>query len=866
MRGVPVRAMLVAGALAQAALAQDGGGVGREDVATQIEVLLGVIDRADPGLAGAALGAEFGGPDAAMEAGRGAGDVMDRGMGLGEMVERWARWGGERGVWSAALVGMPGEEGWRAARIGSRRVLALARDAAEMIEAGVDEADAGPGLGRDEESQRRIGAALHEREVVLPLRAARASVALAATTAVGEDRARLARGALDLARGVQGVSAWAEAEIALSSAHALALLGEDAEAERLYAEAGRLAGAAELKGPYGDAALIEATLGAALARAHGEGAMKGLRELSVELARPAQRAVLSADLGLALLAGDAALRMATDAEMAKSGESQREAALATALDRYGQALGVREGGRSRAWVVEAALDHVGARVAERASYAGLPAVAPVALARRLARAPGTRARAIEILEATLERPANQLGALAPAALWELAGAYAQVGSAAALAKATEAYLRFAERYATDERAASAVSLACAAADRSLRLGDGAGGGEVESRVNLALVALRRAHTFAGEVEARDGWRLALMRLLNWRVESGLVSGRESEASAREVSAVAGSVREAGLVVEALLERASAWDAVERWSGEEAGAEKLRAEAATRALAAADDAAAELGTWTGGEDVSKRAGLASVRGRALLTLGRGEEALRTIAPYLEARGSAELAPVALAQVLGVGLEAMLETGSGLEDAWGLAQRLEAARAGAGRGIVERWTRRGWERTLPLTRGFVAGGGFAALVEAKELIAAEIGVRLSEGSVGGAEWEVSSRRLAWFELAAGRGRDAVGLFEGLVRARAGVNEYERGLGEARLMTGDDEGAFAVFREIVARAEDEKGADVWIAWTRMLEILARRNEDWARTAEIRRQIARLRALPSALDQPECLDRLRAVEDGLE
>ena len=116
-----------------------------------------------------------------------------------------------------------------------------------------------------------------------------------------------------------------------------------------------------------------------------------------------------------------------------------------------------------------------------------------------------------------------------------------------------------------------------------------------------------------------------------------------------------------------------------------------------------------------------------------------------------------------------------------------------------------------------------------------------------------------------LLSGRADEAAALFDRLSQLRPGVLEYRRGSAEAALAAGDDQGAFARFREIVSAAEADSSADAWFAWTRMLEILARNNEGGRRTTEIRREIARLRTLESALERPECLDRLRSIEDAL-
>ena len=65
------------------------------------------------------------------------------------------------------------------------------------------------------------------------------------------------------------------------------------------------------------------------------------------------------------------------------------------------------------------------------------------------------------------------------------------------------------------------------------------------------------------------------------------------------------------------------------------------------------------------------------------------------------------------------------------------------------------------------------------------------------------------------------------------------------------GDEAGAFAIWRELAGALEAAEEYDeiFWRSWTRMLSALADRNQDGARTATIRREAARLRALDDSL-----------------
>lgn len=121
----------------------------------------------------------------------------------------------------------------------------------------------------------------------------------------------------------------------------------------------------------------------------------------------------------------------------------------------------------------------------------------------------------------------------------------------------------------------------------------------------------------------------------------------------------------------------------------------------------------------------------------------------------------------------------------------------------------------------------------------------------------------RRLAWSLVLAGDGDGAARIFTALVEA-APTRDLLRGLGEAKLRGGREADAFAAFKRL---AEDPDGAreqsrESWHAWTRMVEILARQNTDGSRSADIRRELARLRALPSAAQHADCIGRLARVE----
>src|SRR5690606_28238332 len=105
-------------------------------------------------------------------------------------------------------------------------------------------------------------------------------------------------------------------------------------------------------------------------------------------------------------------------------------------------------------------------------------------------------------------------------------------------------------------------------------------------------------------------------------------------------------------------------------------------------------------------------------------------------------------------------------------------------------------------------------------------------------------------AWAALVSGDYSGAEERFAALSARGAPRPSVWRGLGEARLALGDDAGAFSAMRSLATSGAPNESPHVWRAWTRMIEILARQNEGGRRNAEIRREIARLRTLESALE----------------
>ena len=83
------------------------------------------------------------------------------------------------------------------------------------------------------------------------------------------------------------------------------------------------------------------------------------------------------------------------------------------------------------------------------------------------------------------------------------------------------------------------------------------------------------------------------------------------------------------------------------------------------------------------------------------------------------------------------------------------------------------------------------------------------------------------------------------------------------EAMLRLGDDAGAFAALRGVVARtpAEDRSARSYWHASMRMLEILVRQNADGSRREAIAREVRRLRLQPSWGTHTDLSERIERI-----
>lgn len=110
-----------------------------------------------------------------------------------------------------------------------------------------------------------------------------------------------------------------------------------------------------------------------------------------------------------------------------------------------------------------------------------------------------------------------------------------------------------------------------------------------------------------------------------------------------------------------------------------------------------------------------------------------------------------------------------------------------------------------------------------------------------------------------------REAAGAIERAMTKAGRAPELLAELGEALHASGEDERAFPVYRELsnVTRPDDARTRGLhWLAWGRMLGILAQNNADGSRSATIRAQAERLRLIDAELGGSPHRER---IEDAL-
>lgn len=844
-RGCTVRAaalLLCAGAvLAQdAGRAQTTGGGGAAGAAAETVAGVGIIsisravDAIDPALVTGAAPMVEGAPAAPRgareviaEVGAGAA-TFDAAQVLIDAAAAWEEWGRVAGRPSYVLFGLPEASRLGAARRAAREVAALAAAAQPVIDRAVERADQLPEAQRPAELEERIERAIHARQVLLPLQSVRAALLIASTTADERSRKVLSRAVGDVARKVADVSAWAESERRLLSALALAIEGKGAEAPTELEAAEKAVRANDADPALRQRVLAESVFIRALALLHSRGPMTARESLEQAWERPPLLEGGRRDTALGLVAAEMMVRVAREEAVRLPSTADRDGPLMLALARYAELLVGLEADERGAvyWALSRQVPTT--KEAEQ-----LPPVARVARAQaRLAA--GAESDAAADLAGLIARGGS--GPLDADALLLRARALAGAGERG---EAVRAATGFADKFSSDPRAGEALAEAAAYARAEFRAGPD------DSRLAVFEAALVRTDEAEQPVPDRDEWRLEMARLVMARLATAELVTHGSRADA-----ALGRIVAAERIDGAARERIAMWRDVLRRLRATAAEDASLDPAALRAAALLGEAvAAPFEGW-------KRAGFEMASLGDVVKVAAAESRAATG----DAKGALSLIEGLAAhnaEAAAVAAEAHIALGEG-DAARGLLARLASGADGPiARGVLAPLAARAWRDIEPRTREFIAGGDPVAGPD--PLVFA----LLTENAAGDM---VARDRLAWALLLSGRAGDSAELFERILDGRR-RSDLLRGLGEARLASGDSEHAFAAFREIAAGLETVQSynRDYWHAWTRMIEILGTRPEAKERAASIRREITRLRAMPSAKEHGACIGRIEAVEKQL-
>jgi tetratricopeptide (TPR) repeat protein len=493
-------------------------------------------------------------------------------------------------------------------------------------------------------------------------------------------------------------------------------------------------------------------------------------------------------------------------------------------------------------------EHLGPRVIAGALVAGSPASSRVAFAWSALAADAPRHEAAQHVLESLADPALPPGDAVARDAWRLyARAAAPSDDEPTLERVCRLGLAFASCCPGDPSVGEVLGFAAHAAEKRVRRASSAEAAAKARDDLLAVLRLLASGPIELEESSRDPWRLALGRLMLDAVQRGPLN--ESMRSAGEAMKTLRQVTgdEAGLEGEALLARV--WSALLRVAEDSGDEEAPVGRVAMQLLDLCDSKRSRAAS-----SASSRPELFEVmtvcRAQAMVALRRPADALLEIERFIGVDAPGD--PAALE----VGIEAYLALEREAE-ARDLASRSKTAPA-----VLARLSRRGWREIAERTDQFIAG-------EPPVVPPPAVGVfRLAAEFAADSDQALMHRaRLAWSLLLGGNAGEAANVFQAAHAADPASAGLRRGLGESLLTLGDEAGAFAAFSAVAQafEARQDFSRDYWHAWTRMLEILSRRPRTPDEDARLRREVARLRSLDSALQQPDCMVRIKAVEDAV-
>ncbi len=733
-------------------------------------------------------------------------------------IERWLDWAGLGGSARATLYGLPAPADKAAIELACRSILSLAQSSARGIDAGIKAHDENDAQTKPEDEER-INRAIHARTVRLPLRVARATLMSAAIESDAARRAQLIEKARKLAEGAEPVSPWADVERSLLRAlAAIATGGENAgaEAQRYLSAAAKSVEESGDPGALGELFGLERELAGLLALAKRSGVSAALSAVTVDTpgsptggAGEARRRAL-AELRLRLVCG--ALPVSQAPEQALSGFQGLALAggPAGSIDAAWARLYaiLRAGPAPRGGTVQSAMLAL-ARL-DDGQTDGAPAEAVAAVSALAKGDPWVDALALALLDRE-PRGVESRRALAQAGLAlseRTSGRAARVG---VLSRVRTLLGPLGPR-GDSELKRSVFEALREAGDPARVQGPGGAWGEKEVLEAMAEQAapqdaaalLVRADALADADHpacVACWWRSLDVQLR--------VAPRTGDAE-RNIVATAEKLK-------------TAWDA---WMHNTRHHE-WQADPAVREVV-------ESALWD-----------------SMLQLDGVE---RTLAAHENLLGNRTWTPIGRDLLVLSATARNAEASQHLHEALGKLD--DAAFAEWGSRLCDR----AWAVLLPQAVEFTD----ARVPPAVESAAATLGVlsgvleRFPEASRAAA-----SERCAWGLLWAGKAVDAAPLFERAIGGSGRRIDLVRGLAESKLRTGDDAGAFGLFREITTAAQPggDHARDYFHAWARMLEILKRQNTDGTRGELISREVNRLRLLEPARFCPTCAERIEAA-----
>lgn len=763
-------------------------------------------------------------------------------LALADKIEAWAYEMNRQGTPRFVLAGAPPDartpgmiEAARAITLGSAALSA-------SIDRAVQQADALlPAAGPVDEDL--ILRAVHTRQIILPVRAARAAAFLAMTSQDPAIAQRLAESALETALRIEPVSPWSEAERRLAAGVALLALKKYEDAAGSFKPLASFHKKEEAAPEaWRTESLFDAAIGESIAILRWRGPVTAREMLTNALKGPDFLAENTSALQARLAVIDALIAVSKAEAAAIENLALRRRAEEHPW-KIARQIAVEASPTDRAAIYQ----HLGQRPVPRAAP---DQIHPMQRA----------ARAAHLARIQPDEPIEALGLLAPFALDERAPEdavdrdawllYASLASSKdGTHHARQASLlgaRFASCCAADPRAPSILIAAARAAESAWRAAPPQDSDQDYATL-LDLLRTLAGDAIALEPAERDRWRLALARLLHAEVERGPFeasahAAREAIASLARVShpeSLLEAQRFTARVLASLLsvaEDAKAPDLPDTQQAVRRIASQLLEAADPRSVAAAGSAAPqessrEMAVW---------------RARALVAMGRPADAWSEIEPQTSTDD-----PPASDEAIFVACESLmaLERDS---DARAILARSNAR-------FEERLARRSdleWRETQTTVPAFP---------DPQNVIAAPVAVyRLAaEHAPDPASAAMQRTRLGWALLLNGRPEPAAESFSEALELDPMILSARRGLAEALLAGADEAGAFAQFRAIADSLGQggEAHDDWWRAWTRMIEILARREPSPDHVARVRREIERLRALPSAVQRPDCMARLEAV-----